>query len=213
MQKVIRQLLLEDVTKRRQVIVSSVVLFVLGIMSFSIIEVTKAANTATSNGSQNIINGTLAIDNAPANLNFPDSTPGTNNSSYNIDSDGVVTNDTRGTLAGWTLYGFWQTNWLKSGDANVQLSMNNDATGRMTWLPGSATITNVTGDNGGAIAGANNNFSGISSGNNLTLMQSNNSSANNGAGAYNMTNLVFQYDITTGAQTGSYTTVLNLTII
>jgi len=212
MQNQIQKLFLRDALKRQQIILTSVVLFILGVMSLSIIEVTKAANNATSNGTQNVTAGTLAIDNAPANLNFPDSAPGTNNSNYNISTDGVVTNDTRGTLAGWTLYGFWQTNWLKSTDANIQMSMNNDASGRMTWLPSDATVTNVTGDSGGATAGANNNFGGISSSNNLTLVQSNNSADNNGAGAYNMTNLVFQYDITTGAQTGNYTTTLNLTI-
>jgi hypothetical protein len=210
MKNQIQKLFLADANKRKQVILVSVILFALGVMSFSMIDRAQALTTGNSNGTQSVVSGSLSLDSAPDSLPFNNNTPG-QNLTTNTTTNGVVTNDTTGSGLGWHVIGFWQTNWLKNTDSNIQSTIKN----RMAWFPQSATITNVTGVAGGAIAGANANFTNINSENNagLTLMFSNNNtSSNNGAGAFNMTNLKFNYNIPATSVIGNYTSVLNLTI-
>lgn len=188
-------------------LVTGTVIFSVVLMSVGTIQIIQAGNTGDTNIAQNVTAGSLALDNAPAQLNFNSGTPGTSTTA-NIDTDGVVTNDTSGAKAGWDLTGFFNTNF-KNADGSVQM----DIAANLGWFPGSATITEVTGDAGGAVAGANNNFAGIEATNSLRLMNSNNSSDNNGAGSYNMTNLVFNFNIPVTAEAIDYTTNLRLTIV
>ena len=211
MQNQIQKLFWQDALKRQQIVLSSVVLFLFGIMAFSNVNLIKAANTAQANGTQNVTAGTLDLDTAPDTLAFNNAAAGqASTTTVNTGSNVVQVNDLRGTKAGWRLYGFWETNWVKSGAPTTQMAM----TDRMRWFPsdGASPVNNITGEGGEVVNGSNANFAGIASGNNLTLMNTD-GSGNNGAGAYNKGNIKFNYDVTSGDLAGSYTTVLNLTLI
>ncbi len=211
----IRSKLHRTAQRQRQVLSLATILFFLGLMSLSTVEISGAANNSDTNLAQNVTAGSLAIDNAPSQLNFSSGNPGstTTVNTGNAAANRIRTNDTTGAKAGWDLTGYFNTNFYRAADANVQLPINDGGTLRMRWFPGDAVINNVTGDSGGAVAGANNNFPGINSANSLRLMNSNNSAGNNGAGAYDMFNLVFNYDISPSASSASdYKTNLRLTI-
>jgi len=209
----IQSKLLTQAQKKWQVLSLATILFLLGLMSLSTVEISGAANNSNTNLAQNVTTGSLAIDNAPSELGFNNGTPG-QTTTANIASDGIIINDTRGSKAGWTASGYLNTNFYKSTDANVQMPINDSGTLRLYWGAnngsGGTTITNITGTTGDAIGGANNNFPGIDSGNTLTLMTNND--INNGAGAFNMTNLKFNYQISSGASVANYITNLKLTV-
>ncbi|MFH1088393.1 MAG: hypothetical protein V1719_00960 [Patescibacteria group bacterium] len=194
-------------------LVLGTVIFSVALMSIGTIQITQALDNANTNVAQNVSAGSLAIDQAATQLNFNAGSPGdSTTANTGSGTNGVVTNDTTGAKAGWALTGFFNTNF-KNTDGSVQMSINDGGTKRLGWFPTTnAVITNWTGDTGGAIPGADANFNGIESGNVLTLMQSN-TGGNNGAGAYNMTNLIFNFNIPPAAQAINYTTNLRLTIV
>lgn len=197
-------------------LVLGTVIFSVALMSVGTIQIILAANNADTNVAANVTAGTLAIDNAPSQLNFSAGNPGstTTVNTGNAAANRVRTNDTTGAKAGWSLTGYFNTNFYSAANANVQLAINDGGTLRMRWFPGSTTITEVTGDAGGAVAGSNGNFNNIGSGGSLPLMNSNNSAGNKGAGAYDMFNLVWNYDISPSATSASdYKTTLRLTIV
>jgi hypothetical protein len=204
----------------RQLLMLSVVLFALGWMTLGTVQFAiRAQNNANTDMNLNVSAGTLDISNAPPQVNFSTSTPGTVSSANTGAADlgnEIVPNDTRGSLAGWSIIGYFTTNWLKTTDANTQMPLNDGGTLRMYWGAnngsGGTTINNITGASGDALGGANNNFPGITSANNLTLMTSNASSSTKGAGAFNMCNLKFNYNIPASASATNYTTRLKLTI-
>ena len=187
-------------------LVLGTVIFSVALMSVGTIQIIQAGLTGDTNVAQNVTAGSLALDNVPAQINFNSGTPGANTTA-NTATSGVVTNDTSGAKAGWDLTGYFNTNF-RNADNSVEMNIA-DVLG---WFPGAATITPVTGDAGGAVAGANNNFAGNGSGNSLRLMNSNNSADNKGAGAYNMTALIFNFNIPITATATDYTTNLRLTI-
>jgi len=192
-------------------LVLGTVIFSVGLMSVGTIQIIQAGTDANTNVAQNVSAGTLFIDQAPTQLNFNSGAPGASTTANTgSGTNGVVTNDTTGAKAGWDLTGFFNTNFKNTGTA--QMPINDGGTLRLGWFPGLAVITPITGDAGGAVAGANANFNGIESGNVLTLMNSN-SGGNNGAGAYNMTNLIFNFNIPITAEATDYTTNLRLTIV
>ncbi|OGB73997.1 hypothetical protein A2V68_00060 [candidate division Kazan bacterium RBG_13_50_9] len=211
MQNKIQKLLEVQAERNRQALILGAVLFFAAVMSVGTIEIANAANTANSNVAQNVTGGSLDIDDAPDNINFTNGALGADNSPANTGTNDVQTNDTRGTLAGWSLTGYFATDFWSSGNA-YSMAINDSGTLRMFWDPENAVISEITGDAGGAVAGTSTDFSGIASGNSLTLMNSNNGQANKGAGAYNLVNLVFLYDIPDVGYATSYTTTLTLTI-
>lgn len=191
-------------------LVLGTVIFSAALMSIGTIQIIQADTVSNTNVAQNVTAGTLAIDNAPSEITFNAGSPGTITTA-NTTTGGIVTNDTDGSGAGWTVTGFFNTNFYRNADGNVQMAIAS----RMYWGAnngsGGSTITNVTGTTGDAIGGANNNFPGVTSNSSLTLMTNN--GINSGAGAFNMTNLKFNYNIPVTATTGSdYKTNLRLTI-
>jgi hypothetical protein len=202
----IKKIFSADAQKRKQMIFVSLILLAFGLMSFSLVEGTRAGNQKVSSGTAKIDPGVLSLDNAPANLPFNDSTPG-NTNGCNIGSNGVVVDDLTANNGGWNLTAYWQTNWTKNSGAQ-QMTMAS----QMNWYPTTTgVITPGTGVAGGAIAGADGFFGGITSSNAKTMMYSNNAT-NYGAGSYNMTNLMFNYTVPIGSLTGSYNATLNLTL-
>jgi len=156
----------------------------------------------------NVSSGALSLDNAPTQLNFTASSPGITTNA-NITTDGVISNDTRGSQAGWDVTGYILNNFYRASVPSTQMNIIT----RLRWFANSATIANITGADGEAVQGANANFNYVNeSGNSLTLM-SDSGTGQNGAGAFNLTNLQFNYDIPPGATPASdYKTTLRLTI-
>lgn len=195
-------------------LVLGTVIFSVALMSVGTIQIIQALNNANTNVAQNVTAGTLFIDQAPAQLNFSSGSPGSSTTANTgSGTNGVVTNDTTGAKVGWDLTGFFNTNFKKNTDSNVQMAINDGGTRRLGWFPEAAIITPITGDADGVLPGANANFNGIESTNFLRLMQSNQASDNNGAGAYNLTNLIFNFNIPVTAATADYITNLRLTIV
>lgn len=210
MQNKIQKLLENHAERNRQTLILGAVLFFAAVMSVGTINTILAANNATSNVAQNVTAGSLDIDSAPSSIGFSDASPGST-STVNTGTNDVAMNDTTGSLSGWTLSGYFTTD-LWSTDNSYSLAINESGTLRMFWDPENADIAAITGDAGGAVAGSATNFSGIASGNQITLMNSNNSASNNGAGAYNIVNVVFNYSISPSAYATDYTTTLTLSI-
>ncbi len=171
-----------------------------------------AANNAAMDMNLNVNAGTLSLT-APSATNFNSASPG-ETATANTATAEIIVNDTRGSQAGWNVTGYFNTNFYKTTDSNVQMPINDGGTLRLFWGAnngsGGSTINNITGASGDAIGGANNNFPGIESGNALILMTNND--INNGAGAFNMVNLKFNYNIPVTASATSYRTTLILTI-
>jgi len=204
----IQKLLKKQAEISRQVMVLGTVLFAAGIMSVATIQIGKAATDADTNIAQNVSAGSLAIT-APSQLNFNSGIVGETTNANITSSDYIIISDTRGNRDGWEVTGFFNTNFLKTGDTNVQMAIN----GQAAWFPGNMTVENNTGNNESVNKGTNANFAGINSENSLTLATSNNSHADNGAGSFNVYNLLFNYDIPIGAEATDYTTNLRLTIV
>jgi len=172
-----------------------------------------AVNNAAMNMDLNVNTGSLSLT-APSATNFNSASPG-ETAVANTTTSEIVVNDTRGSKAGWHVTGYFNTNFYKTTDSNVQMAVNDGGTLRMFWGAnngsGGSTINNVTGTSGEAIGGANDNFTGIESSNSLTLM-TDSASGDNGAGAFNMVNLKFNYSVPVSASATSYRTTLILTV-
>jgi len=209
MKDLFRSKLAKETERQRQGLFFALMIFAVVGMSIATIQTSLAGTTADANFLQNVTAGSLSLDSAPSQINLAAGSPGSITNA-NTTTSGIVSNDTRGSLAGWAITGFFNTNLFSAADANLQIPITD-----MSWYPGTgnAVITPITGDAGGAVAGANGAFGGTASGNSKTLMNSNNSATNKGAGAYNMTNLLFNLSIpiaTTPA--ADYKTNLRLTI-
>ncbi|MDD5605872.1 MAG: hypothetical protein PHR51_00880 [Patescibacteria group bacterium] len=190
----------------RQLLVLETVLFATVIMAVATIQIVNADTTADTNLAQNVTAGSLSIT-GPSQLNFNDGSIGETTIANITTSDPVRIADTRGNLDGWEVTGFFNTNWLKTGDSNVQMDIG---TADLYWYPGNMTVQNNTGNNDGVNKGSNAPFQGIT--NALTLATSNNSHADNGAGSFNLFNIEFKYSIPIGAEATDYTTDMRLTI-
>ncbi len=204
----IRWQLRHQAAMHRQMLVLGIALFATGTMLMGIPQFTHADPTTDTNMAINVTSGALSLDNAPTQLNFTASSPGITTNA-NITTDGVISNDTRGSQAGWDVTGYILNNFYRASVPSTQMNIIT----RLRWFANSATIANITGADGEAVQGANANFNYVNeSGNSLTLM-SDSGTGQNGAGAFNLTNLQFNYDIPPGATPASdYKTTLRLTI-
>ncbi len=205
----IQKLLQKRAETSRQLMILGTVMFTVGIMSIATIQISDALTDADTNVAQNVTTGALAIT-SPAQLNFNDGSIGQTTIANVATGDPVTLSDTRGSLAGWDVTGFFNTNWI-AASATIQMAIN--PTDIMSWAPAVMIVENNTGNNAGVNKGANANFIGITSGNPLTLATSNNSHPDNGAGSYNVFNLVFNYTIPISATATDYTTNFRFTII
>jgi hypothetical protein len=200
----INSLLRLHAERARQALVLGSVLFFSAIMCFAVVEV-RAANNASSTTNLNVVAGALAIEAAPSAINFNSGAAGqTVTANTGTGSNNIKWNDTTGSGGGYSIVGWFNTNFVNTG--STQLPIN--AAARLGWFPGSATITNIT-TTGGLSAGANNNFTGLTSANNLTLVTG--TGASSGGAAY-LENLKFNYNIATGASTADYQTTLFMLI-
>ena len=207
----IQKLLRKQAETSRQIMILGTVLFAVSVMSIATIKITDAATDADTNVAQNVTAGALAIT-APSELTFSDGGVG-DNTEANIVSGGPITiADTRGNLDGWEVTGFFNTNFLKTTDVNIQMPINSANGDLLRWEPASMTVENNTGDKDSVNVGADANFAGIEVLNSLTLATSNNGHADNGAGSFNVFNLVFNYAIPISAEATDYTTDIRLTI-
>jgi len=208
MKKQIAQFLHTQAEINRQVLVLGAVLFFAGIMAVGTIQLTSAA-TADTNVAQNVTAGSLAIT-SNAQLNFNSGSIG----QTTIANTGAVTaitlQDTTGSGNGWTTTGFFNTNFTKLADSNVQMAIDSD----MSWYPGDMQVANNGSSNNASVnKGTNGAFAGIASGNAKTLATSNNGHADHGAGIFDCWNLKFNFTIPLGATVNDYKTSLRLTIV
>jgi len=204
----IQKLLQKQAETSRQLMILGTVLFTVGVMSVATIQLTDAATDADTNVAQNVSAGALAIT-APSQLNFNSGEAGQSTEANIVTGDPITIADTRGNLDGWEVTGYFNSNFCNT-DGSVQ--MNIDGVDLLRWEPASMIVENNTGNNASVNKGADANFTGTAVGNSLTLATSNNTHADNGAGTYNVFNLVFNYSIPAGAQAIDYTTDINLTI-
>lgn len=207
----IQKLLQRQAEINRQTMILGTVLFAVGVMSIATIQITNALTDADTNVAQNVTAGALAIT-APTELAFNDGGVGDSTVANIVTGDPITIADTRGNLDGWEVTGYFNTNFTKTGDTNVQMPINSVDGNLLRWEPASMTVENVTGNNDSVNVGADANFVGIAVGNSLTLCTSNNGHADNGAGSYNVFNVVFNYLIPINAEATDYTTDIRLTI-
>ena len=205
----IQKLLQKQAETNRQLMILGTVLFTVGVMSVATIQLTDAATDADTNVAQNVSAGALAIT-APSQLNFNDGGVGDTTNANIVTGDPIAIADTRGNLDGWSVTGHFNTDWL-AADPSVQMAI--DATDVMNWAPASMAVENNTGNNDSVNKGVNNNFGGTEVGNSLTLCTSNDGHADNGAGSFNVFNIVFNYVIPISAEATDYTTDFRLTIV
>ena len=207
----IQKLIHRQAEVNRQIMILGTVLFAVGVMSIATIRITDAATDADTNIAQNVSAGALAIT-APTELAFNDGGVGDSTVANIVTGDPITLADTRGNLDGWDVTGYFNTNFVKTGDTNIQMPINSVDGNLLRWEPASMTVENVTGNNASVNIGADANFVGINVENSLTLCTSNNGHADNGAGSYNVFNVVFNYLIPAGAEATDYTTDIRLTI-
>lgn len=194
--------------KNRQGLVLGTVLFFAGVMAIGTIQITNAALTADTNVAQNVSAGSLAIT-ANAQLNFNSGSISQTTIANTGAVTAVVLQDTSGSGNGWSVTGYFNTNFTKLTDSNVQMAIDSD----MSWYPGSMQVANNgTSNNASVNVGANGAFTGVSAGANKTFATSNNSHADKGAGIYDVWNLKFNYTIPLAATANDYKTNLRLTI-
>ena len=205
----IQKLLQQQAEMSRQLMILGTVLFTVGVMSVATIQLTDAATDADTNVAQNVSAGALAIT-SPSELAFNDGGVGDTTNANIVTGDPITIADTRGNLDGWAVTGHFNTDWL-AADPSVQMAI--DATDVMNWAPASMAVENNTGNNDSVNKGANNNFAGVGAGNPLTLCTSNDGHADNGAGSFNVFNIVFNYSIPISAEATDYTTDFRLTIV
>jgi len=189
----------------RQVLVLGMVLFFAGVMAIGTIQLAQADTTGNTNIAQNVSAGSLALTVSNAQLNFnaggisETTTANTGSGAGNA----IIVQDTTGSGTGWDLTGYFNTNFVKTGDTNIQMAIS-----AMSWYPGLMTIANNTGNNADVTAGANGAFAGNGSGNPKTLANS-----SNAPGLFDLFNLKFNYTIPLEAEATDYTTRLILTIV
>lgn len=204
----IKKLLQKQAETSRQIMILGTVLFTIGIMSIATIQLTDAATDADTNVAQNVSAGALSIT-SPSELAFNDGEVGQTTNANIVTGDPIIIADTRGTLEGWDLTGHFNNDWYAE-DPTVQMSIDTDNI--MNWAPSAMTVEGNTGDSDSVNKAADADFIEVGVGNPLTLATSNNSHADNGAGSYNIFNIVFNYVIPAGATTTDYTTDFRLTI-
>lgn len=206
----IQELLQKQAEASRQLMILGTVLFTVGVMAIATIQISNAAD-ADVNVAQNVSAGALAIT-APPQLNFTDGGVGDTTNANIVAGVGnaITIADTRGNLDGWDVTGFFNTNWI-AASATIQMAISTDVI--MNWAPSAMAVENNTGHNDGVNKGADADFGGTDSGNSLTLATSNNGHEDNGAGSYNIFNIVFNYTIPIAAAATDYTTDFRLTIL
>jgi len=205
----IQKLLQQQAEMSRQLMILGTVLFTVSVMSVATIQLTDAATEADTNVAQNVSAGALAIT-SPSELAFNDGGVGDTTNANIVTGDPVTIADTRGNLEGWDVTGHFNTDWL-AADPSVQMAI--DATDVMNWAPSAMTVENNTGNSESVNKAADNNFAGTEVGNSLTLCTSNNGHVDNGAGSFNVFNIVFNYTIPVSAEATDYTTDFRLTIV
>jgi len=205
----ISQLLSSQAEINRQHLVLGAVLFFTSVMAIGTIQLANAGTTADTNVAQNVTAGSLAIT-ANAQLDFNSGTIGQTTIANTGAVSAITVQDTSGSGSGWTVTGYFNTNFTKLTDSNVQMAIGTD----MSWYPGSMQVANNGSSNNASVnAGTNGAFAGIASGNSKTLATSNNSHADKGAGTYDVWNLKFNYTIPTNATANDYKTNFRLTIV
>lgn len=194
--------------RNRQMLVLGTVLFFAGVMTVGTIQITNALTDADTNVAQNVSAGSLAIT-ANSQLNFNSGTI----TQTTIANTGAVTattlQDTTGSGNGWSVTGYFNTNFTKLTDSNIQMAIDSD----MSWYPGTMDVANNGSSNNASVnKGTNGAFAGIDAANNKTLATSNNSHGDKGAGTYDCWNLKLNYTIPGAALANDYKTNLRLTI-
>lgn len=208
MKNKISELLRKQAETNRQALVLGAVLFFAGAMAVGTIQLTNAATDADTNMAQNVTAGTLSIT-SNAQLNFNSGTVGQTTIANTGASSAITVSDTTGSGSGWTVTGFFNTNFTKLTDSNVQMAIDSD----MSWYPGSMQVANNGSSNNASVnQGTNGAFAGVAVGNAKTLATSNNSHGDKGAGTYDLWNLKFNYTIPMSATANDYKTNLRLTI-
>lgn len=205
----IQKLLQQQAEMSRQLMILGTVLFTVGVMSVATIQLTDALTDADTNVAQNVSAGALAIT-SPSQLDFIDGGVGDTTNANILTGDPITIADTRGNLDGWDVTGHFNTDWL-AADVNIQMAI--DATDVMNWAPSAMTVESNTGNNASVNKGADADFTGTGAGASLTLCTSNNGHADNGAGSFNVFNIVFNYTIPITAEATDYTTDFRLTIV
>jgi len=192
----------------RQGLVLGATLFFAGIMTVSTLQLVDAATDADTNVAQNVTAGALAIT-SNAQLNFNSGTIGQTTIANTGASTAITISDTTGSGSGWTVTGFFNTNFTKLTDSNVQMAIDSD----MSWFPASMQVANNGSSNNASVnKGSDGAFAGITVTNSKTLATSNNSHADKGAGTYDLWNLPLNYTIPLDALVNDYKTNLRLTI-
>jgi len=191
----------------RQMLVLGSVLFFAGVMAIGTIQLANAGLTADTNVAQNVTAGSLAIT-ANAQLNFNSGSISQTTLANTGASTAIVLQDTSGSGNGWSVTGYFNTNFVAANPA-VQMAINAD----MSWYPGDMQVANNgTSNNARVNKGTNGAFAGVAAGNNKTLATSNNSHGDKGAGTYDVWNLPLNYTIPLSATATDYTTSFRLTI-
>jgi len=205
----IQKLLQKQAEASRQLMILGIVLFTVGVMSIATIQISDALTDADTNVAQNVSAGALAIT-APSQMDFNDGGVGDTTNFNIVTGDPITIADTRGNLDGWAVTGHFNNNWL-AADPSVQMAIS--PTDVMSWAPAAMFVENNTGNSDGVNKAANAEFIGVGVGNPLSLCTSNDSHEDNGAGSFNVFNLVFNYTIPIAAEATDYTTDFRLTII
>ena len=188
-------------------LVLGAVLFFAGVMAIGTIQLANAGLTADTNVAQNVTAGSLAIT-ANTQLNFNSGSISQTTLANTGASTAIVLQDTSGSGNGWSVTGYFNTNFVAANPA-VQMAIDSD----MAWYPGDMQVANNgTSNNASVNKGGNGAFVGIASGNNKTLATSNNSHGDKGAGTYDVWNLPLNYTIPLSATATDYTTSFRLTI-
>lgn len=207
-----KNLLELSVERNRQMLVLGTILFFAGVMTVGTIQITSAATTADTNVAQNVSAGSLAITASNAQLNFNSGSIGQTTTANTGTGAGnsIILQDTTGSGNGWSVTGYFNTNFTKITDSNVQIAIDSD----MAWYPGDMVVANNGSSNNASVnKGTNGAFAGIAAANNKTLATSNNSHADKGAGVYDVTQLQLNYTIPLSATVNDYKTNLRLTIV
>ena len=202
------QFLYTQAEASRQMLVLGAVLFFTGVMAIGTIQITNALTDADTNVAQNVSAGSLAIT-SNSQLNFNSGTISQTTTANTGSVTAVVLTDTTGSGNGWSVTGYFNTNFTKLTDSNVQMAIDSD----MSWYPGDMQVANNGASNNASVnKGANGAFAGIDAGNNKTFATSNNSHGDKGAGTYDCWNLKLNYTIPGSATANDYKTNLRLTI-
>lgn len=189
----------------RQMLVLGAVLFFAGVMAIGTIELAQAGLTGDTNIAQNVSAGSLALTVSNTQLNFNAGGVGDTTTANTGSGAGnaIIVQDTTGSGTGWDITGYFNTNFVKTGDTNIQMAMT-----AMSWYPTTGmTIANNTGNNADVDPGADGAFTGNGSANSKVLANS-----TNAPGVFDIFNLKFNYAIPVEAEATDYTTNLRLTI-